>query len=198
MYPRALADLINALERLPGIGAKGAERLALHLARAPRDQARELARAVARVQEEVCLCSTCRNLASRDPCPICADPARRRDLLCLVQSPADLAAIEASGSFLGLYYVLAGALEPIKGMGPKELRLDEIRQRVAQGGVAEVILALAPTVEGEATSHLLAQTLAGARVKVTRLGWGVPVGADLRYLDGLTLARSLAARRTPE
>jgi recombination protein RecR len=186
---------MDALARLPGIGAKGAERLALHLVRAPRDQVRELARTVARLQDEVAACSACRNLAERDPCPICADPARRRDLLCVVQSPADVTALESAGSYQGLYYVLAGALEPLKGMGPRELGLDQLAERVRQGGVAEVILGLAATVEGEATCDLLTQALSGLGVRVTRLACGVPVGADLRYLDGLTLARSLAARR---
>jgi recombination protein RecR len=195
MYPRALVALMAALTRLPGIGEKGAERLALHLARAPKDEARQLARAVARLPEEVTVCAWCRNLAEHDPCPLCADPARRRDLLCLVQSPADLTALEASGAYQGLYYVLAGALDPLKGLGPKQLHLEELAARIRQGGVTEVILGLSPTVEGEATGHLLAQSLAGMGLKVTRLGWGVPVGADLRYLDGLTLARSLEARR---
>ncbi len=198
MYPRALANLQAALEKLPGIGRKGAERLALHLVRAPEEQVRALARALARLRDEVRLCSLCRNLADRDPCPICGDPGRERGQLCLVESPADLEALEAAGAYRGLYFVLAGVLAPLQGMGPRQLNLDELWRRLELGPVAEVIIATSATVEGEATASLLAQGLAGKNLAVTRLGYGLPVGGDLKYMDGLTLSRALAARRPPE
>ncbi len=193
-YPQAVRVLIQRLARLPGIGPKGAERLALFLVRAPAREALELAEALGRVKRQVRACSLCRNLADQDPCPICADPARDPSLLCVVESPADLAALEAAGAFAGRYFVLGGALSPLEGAGPAELDLAALAARVRQGGVAEVILATNPTVEGEATADLLARALKDSGVRLTRLGYGLPVGGDLKYLDGLTLARSLASR----
>jgi recombination protein RecR len=198
MYPRAVEALIASLSRLPGVGRKTAERLALHLVRAPSEEARGLAAALNAVKEQVRACSLCRNLADRDPCAICADVGRDQSLLCIVESPADLAALEAAGSFKGRYFVLAGALSPLDGVGPDSLHLDELVKRVRQGGVREVIIATNPTVEGEATADLLARTLEPAGVSITRLGYGMPVGGDLKYMDGLTLARSLASRQKVE
>jgi len=194
MYPQAVRALIAALSRLPGVGAKTAERLALHLVRSPAGEVQTLARAVAGV-DAVKTCSVCHNLTERDPCPICADPGRDHALLCVVETPADLAALEAAGSYKGLYHVLAGALDPLEGVGPEELRLGPLLARVKKGGVREVIIASNPTVEGEATADLLAKALAGAGAALTRLGYGVPVGGDLKYMDGLTLSRSLESRR---
>lgn len=194
MYPPAVRNLIAALSRLPGVGVKTAERLALHLVRAPAGEVQALARAVAGVGA-VKTCSVCRNLTERDPCPICADPARDRFLLCVVESPADLAALEAAGSYKGLYHVLAGALDPLEGVGPEELVLGPLLARIKKGGVREVIIATNPTVEGEATADLLAKSLAASGAAITRLGYGVPVGGDLKYMDGLTLSRSLESRR---
>ncbi len=194
MYPKAVNNLINALSRLPGIGAKTAERLALHLVRAPAAEAQALARAVAGVGA-VKACGVCFNLTERDPCPICADPGRDAATICVVESPADLAALEAAGSFRGRYHVLAGALAPLDGVGPEELRLEELVRRVKAGPVREVIIATNPTVEGEATADLVARALEGLGAAVTRLGYGMPVGGDLKYMDGLTLSRSLEARR---
>ena len=198
MYPRAVEALIASLCRLPGVGRKTAERLALHLVRAPAEEARGLAAALTAVKQQVRACSLCRNLADRDPCSICADPSRDRSLLCVVESPADLAALEAAGSFKGHYFVLAGALSPLDGVGPDNLHLDELLKRVKQGGVREVIIATNPTVEGEATADLLAHSLESDGVSITRLGYGMPVGGDLKYMDGLTLARSLASRKKVE
>lgn len=198
MYPRAVEALIASLCRLPGVGRKTAERLALHLVRAPAEEARSLAAALSAVKEQVRACSLCRNLADRDPCAICADPSRDQSLLCIVESPADLAALEAAGSFRGRYFVLAGALSPLDGVGPDNLQLDELIKRVKQGGVREVIIATNPTVEGEATADLLARSLESSEVNLTRLGYGMPVGGDLKYMDGLTLARSLASRKKVE
>ena len=198
MYPVAVNNLINALARLPGVGRKTAERLALHLVRVPRDQALELASAITRVKDQVRTCSLCRNLADRDPCPLCGDPQRDASLLCVVESPADLAAMEAAGAFRGLYFVLAGALAPLEGMGPSEVGMEQLKRRVAQGQVREVVIATNPTSEGEATADLAARTLEPAGVLITRLGYGMPVGGDLKYMDGVTLTRSLQSRRPLE
>ena len=198
MYPKSLAALIHALGRLPGIGPKTAERLALHLLRAPDEEVRALARALARIKDQVRACSVCFNLAESDPCPVCADPGRDANQIMVVETPADLAALEAAGSYRGRYHVLAGVLSPLEGIGPQHLRLNELVARVRQGGVREVILATNPTVEGEATADLAARALADCPVSVTRLGYGVPVGADLKYMDPVTLGRSLASRRRLE
>lgn len=198
MYPKSLASLISALGRLPGIGPKTAERLALHLLRAPDQEVRDLARALARIKDEVRACSVCFNLAESDPCPICADPGRDAGQIMVVETPADLAALEAAGSYRGRYHVLAGSLAPLEGVGPQHLRLAELVARVRRGGVREVILATNPTVEGEATADLVARALAKCDTPVTRLGYGVPVGADLKYMDPVTLGRSLASRRRLE
>ncbi|MBI4799159.1 MAG: recombination protein RecR [Desulfarculus sp.] len=189
---------MTALGRLPGIGPKTAERLALYLVRAPAEEARGLARAIARLKEEVATCSRCFNLAESDPCSICADPARDPGLIAVVETPADLMALEAAQSFRGRYHVLAGALSPLDGVGPQHLRLGELLARVKAQPVREVIIATNPTVEGEATADLVARALAASGVLVTRLGYGVPVGGDLKYMDGLTLSRSLASRRKIE
>lgn len=198
MYPRGLQNLMAALGRLPGIGPKTAERLALYLVRAPGEEARALARAIARLKEEVATCSLCFNLAESDPCYICADPGRDPGLIAVVETPADLMALEAAQSFRGRYHVLAGALSPLDGVGPEHLRLGELLARVKAQPVREVIIATNPTVEGEATADLVARALANTGVLVTRLGYGVPVGGDLKYMDGLTLSRSLASRRKME
>jgi len=195
VYPRAVEALIASLSRLPGVGRKTAERLALHLVRAPAEEARALVAALTAVRQQVRACSLCRNLADRDPCAICADPGRDDSLLCVVESSADLAALEAAGAYKGRYFVLAGALAPLEGVGPDNLHLDELVKRVRQGGVKEVIVATNPTVEGEATADLIVRTLEPSQARLTRLGYGVPVGGDLKYMDGLTLARSLASRQ---
>jgi len=188
-------ELIQHLQKLPGIGPKGAERLALFVVRAPEAQVRALARALVGARQSAKTCSRCFNLAERDPCPICSDPGRDQGLVCVVETPADLAALETAGAFRGLYHVLSGALSPLEGVGPEGLRLEELKARVQAGGVREVIIATNPTVEGEATADLVARTLEGSGVRLTRLGYGVPVGGDLKYMDGLTLSRSLQARR---
>jgi len=188
---------MGALCRLPGVGRKTAERLALHLARARPEEARALAAAVARVGAEVNTCARCRNLADRDPCVICADPARDSGLLCVVESPADLAAMEAAGAYRGLYFVLSGALAPLDGVGPGQLGLDALTRRAAEG-VRELIIATNSTVEGEATADLVAQSLARPGLLISRLGYGMPVGGDLKYIDGLTIARALESRRRRE
>ena len=195
MYPRAVMNLISHLSRLPGLGPKSAERLALHMVRAPSNEVLGLAKAVARLKDEVCTCSSCHNLADRDPCSICGDPDRDESVLCVVETPADLAALEAAGCYRGKYYVLYGALSPMEGMGPDELKPGDLLRRVRDRKVREVVIATNPTTEGEATADMLARLLERAEVQVTRLGYGMPVGGDLKYMDGLTLSRSLESRR---
>lgn len=194
MYPKAVDNLMAAFCCLPGIGSKTAERLALFLVRAPVGEVQALARAVAGVGG-VKSCGVCFNLTERDPCPICANPNRDAATICVVETPADLTALEAAGSYGGRYHVLSGALAPLDGVGPEDLRLRELVHRVRQGGVKEVIIATNPTVEGEATADLVARSLDGCGAAVTRLGYGMPVGGDLKYMDGLTLSRSLEARK---
>lgn len=195
MYPKAVQNLIKELARLPGMGRKSAERLALHMVRAPASQTTDLARAIEQVKQEVRTCSVCFNLADKDPCPICADPARDDGLICVVETPADLAAFEEAGFYKGRYHVLSGVLAPLEGVGPQDLHVRELIKRVTKGKVREIIIGTNPTTEGEATADLLHKALAPTGVTVTRLGYGVPVGADLKYMDGQTLSRSLQSRR---
>ena len=183
-YPKALRNLMARLARLPGIGPKSAERLALHMVKAPADEIAGLAEAMVAARKGVRICSRCFNLTESDPCPICSDPGRDAAQVCVVESAADLAALEAAGAFKGRYFVLAGALSPTEGRGPGEIRLERLVRMVRQGGVREVIIATNPTSEGEATADLLAGALARTGVSVSRLGYGMPVGGDLQYMDG--------------
>ena len=187
--------LVAALRRLPGIGEKSAARLSFHLLSAPDAQVAELADAIARLKKEIVLCGECFDLTDASPCAICRDPRRDPSLVCVVEEPADLAAIEASGRFAGRYHVLGGALSPIDGIGPEELRVAELEARVARGGVRELILATNPTAEGDATAHYLAERLRGAGLRLTRIACGMPLGGDLEYADHVTVARSLENRR---
>jgi recombination protein RecR len=187
--------LVAALRRLPGIGEKSAARLAFHLLSAPDAQVAELGDAIARLKKEIVLCAECFDLTDASPCAICRDARRDPSLLCVVEEPADLAAIEASGRFPGRYHVLGGALSPIDGIGPEELRVADLEARVARGGVREVILATNPTAEGDATAHYLADRLRGAGARLTRIACGMPLGGDLEYADHVTVGRSLENRR---
>lgn len=190
--------LVAALRRLPGIGEKSATRLAFHLLSAPDVQVQELAEAVVRLKKETVLCGVCFDLTDASPCALCRDARRDAALLCVVEEPADLAAIEASGRFAGRYLVLGGALSPIDGIGPGELRIADLEARVREGGVREVILAMNPTAEGDATAHFLAERLRGLGPRVTRIACGMPLGGDLEYADHVTVARSLDNRREIE
>lgn len=187
--------LVAALRRLPGIGEKSATRLAFHLLSAPDAQVRELSEAILRLKQEIVLCAECFDLTDASPCAICRDARRDASQICVVEEPADLAAIEASGGHAGRYHVLGGALSPIDGIGPEELRIAELERRVAQGGVREVILASNPTAEGDATAHYLAERLRPTGVRLTRIAYGMPLGGDLEYADPVTVGRSLANRR---
>jgi recombination protein RecR len=190
--------LVAALRRLPGIGEKSATRLTFFLLGAPEAQVAELADAIARLKREIVLCETCFDLTDASPCPICRDPQRNAKLLCVVEEPADLAAIERSGRYAGRYHVLGGALSPIDGVGPAELRVAELEQRVRAGGVEEVILATNPNAEGDATAHYVADLLRGAGVRLSRIAYGMPLGGDLEYADHVTIGLSMEHRRSVE
>ncbi len=195
-----VARLIEELSRLPGVGRKTAQRLAYHVLRAPADEAQALAQALVAVKEQVAYCSTCCNITDVgvDPCAICADDRRDATRICVVEEPLDVLAIERTGEFRGRYHVLHGAISPIDGIGPERIRARELVARVAEGGVAEVILATNPNLEGEATAMYLADLLAPHVAAVTRIARGLPVGGDLEYADDVTLIRSLQGRRQVE
>jgi recombination protein RecR len=188
--------LVASLKRLPGIGEKSASRLAYFLLSAPEELARELSESIARVQRDTVVCESCYTLSDRTPCPICAHPDRDSTLICVVEEPADMAAIERSGGFKGLYHVLGGALSPIDGMGPEMLRVDELERRVGQDGIKEVILATNPTAEGDATAHFLADRLRASSTRITRIAYGMPLGGDLEYADHVTVSRAIENRRS--
>jgi len=190
--------LVAALRRLPGIGEKSATRLAFHMLSAPESQVQELAEAITRLKQEIVLCAECFDLTDATPCAICRDERRDASQLCVVEEPADLAAIEASGGYSGRYHVLGGALSPIDGIGPDELRVADLESRVRRGGVRELILATNPTAEGDATAHYLADRLRGCGVRATRIACGMPLGGDLEYADPVTIGRSLQNRREIE
>jgi recombination protein RecR len=192
----AIEDLVAELARLPGIGRKTAQRLTFHLLKEPPEVAGRLAEAIRRVREQVQACGTCGNLSDTDPCSICADPRRDATLLCVVEEPGDLTAIERAGQFRGRYHVLGGRLSPLEGVGPESLQIDRLVARVSNGaGVREVIVATNPSMEGEVTATYLQQVLRASGVKVTRIARGLAVGSELEYADGVTIAQALAARR---
>ena len=191
----AMDRLVTSLKRLPGIGEKSATRLAYFLLSAKPEVARELADAILRLQIDTVVCASCFTLSDRSPCPVCASPTRDRSVVCVVEEPADMAAIERSGGFKGLYHVLGGALSPIDGMGPETLRVGELERRVREGGIQEIVLATNPTTEGDATAHFLADRLAAAGVRLTRIAYGMPLGGDLEYADHVTVSRAIENRR---
>jgi len=196
-----ISRLVQQLARLPGIGEKTATRLAMHIIRAPKAQVRELAAALVDATEKIGLCSVCMTLTETDPCRLCSDGRRDPETICVVAHPSDVMAIERGGHFRGRYHVLHGVMSPLEGIGPDDLRIAELVRRLgtpADGGpaVAEVIVATAPTVEGEATAMYLARLLKPLGVKVSRIATGLPVGGDLEYTDQATIARALAGRST--
>jgi recombination protein RecR len=188
--------LVTSLKRLPGIGEKSATRLAFYLLGAPEVSVRELAESIARLQQDVVLCERCFDLTDHSPCEICRDERRDCTLLCVVEEPADLAAIERSGRFRGRYHVLGGAFAPIDGVGPDDLRIAELEARVAAGGVEEVVLATNPNAEGDATAHFLIDALRPTGVRLSRIAFGMPLGGDLEYADHVTVGMSVENRRT--
>ena len=193
--PPAVSRLIDALQRLPGIGPKTAQRLTFHLLKRSAEEVRDLADAIADLKARVVHCSRCFNVTDEDPCRICADPARDAGLLCVVEEPNDLLAMERTGEYRGRYHVLLGALSPLEGVGPDELKVRELLQRLEADRVHEVILATNPNVEGDATAIYLAKLLRPLGVRVTRIARGLPVGGDLEYADEVTLARALEGRK---
>lgn len=194
-FPLALERAIKNLSKLPGIGEKTATRLALFLLGRPRKETRELAESLIDLVEKIRLCRRCFNFAEGDLCRFCADPERDQSLVCVVEDPADLSAIEASQAFRGLYHVLHGLLSPRDGLGPKEIKIDALLERLKQEPISEVLIALSPTVAGEAPAAYLLECLRPYPVKVTRLACGVPMGMDIKYADQLTLKRALEARQ---
>jgi len=194
-YPEPVARLIEALQRLPGIGPKTAQRLTFFMLKRPIDEVRELADSLLAVKERIVYCSTCFNVTEQDPCRICSDPARDTGLLCVVEEPNDLLAMERTGEFKGRYHVLLGALSPLEGIGPDDLKVRELLARLDAGGASEVILATNPNVEGEATALYLAKLMRPLGVRITRIARGLPVGGDLEYADQVTLTKALEGRR---
>ena len=195
MHPAPVDRLIVELGKLPGIGRRTAQRLAFHILRSDDEDAFALAAAIREVKKQVGLCETCFNLAEGPQCVICADPRRSQEVICVVEEPQDVIPIERTGEFRGLYHVLGGALSPIDGIDPDDLKIEELVARVGRGGVSEIVLATNPTTTGEATAHHIADRLRG-QVTLTRLASGLPVGADLEHADEVTLGRALAGRRS--
>jgi len=194
-YPAALAQLIEALRCLPGVGPKSAQRMALHLLERERDAARTLSTAITRALDEIGHCGRCRMLAEHGLCEVCRAAGRDTSLLCVVESPADVLAIEQSASYRGRYFVLMGHLSPLDGIGPAELGIELLEQRLGEPELKELILATNPTVEGEATAHFIGELAARRGLKVSRIAHGVPVGGELEYVDGGTLAHAIAGRQ---
>jgi recombination protein RecR len=193
--PEPLAKLIEQLQRLPGIGAKSAQRLAYHILKTPREEVEQLAAAMREVKDRVTYCSICSNITDTDPCFYCTSATRARRLICVVEEPENVSGIEKTRDFRGVYHVLMGALSPLQGVGPDDLKIRGLLQRVGEGGVEEVILATNPNVEGEATAIYLAKLLKPLGVRVTRIAMGVPVGSDLEYADEFTMHKAMEGRR---
>src|SRR6188472_2874862 len=193
--PDVLVRLIEELQRLPGIGPKGAQRLAFHILKTPRDITDRLTEAIRDVKDRVTCCSVCNNITDVDPCVYCSNPARDRRLICVVEEAANVAGIEKTREFRGLYHVLMGALSPLQGIGPDDLKIKGLLSRVADGSVTEVVLATNPNVEGEATALYLARLLKPIGLRVTRIATGIPVGSDIEYADEITMSKAMAGRR---
>ncbi len=195
IYAGPVQDLIDELGRLPGIGPKSAQRIAFHLLKSPTQDALRLATAITVVKERVTFCPTCFNIAEGDRCGICADERRESGVVCVVEEPRDIIAVEKTGEFRGRYHVLQGAISPIEGIGPDQLRVKELLARIEPEGITEVILCTNPNIEGEATAMYLGRLLKPLDIRVTRIASGLPVGGDLEYADELTLGRALEGRR---
>ena len=194
-HPEPLVRLIEQFQRLPGIGAKGAQRLAFHVLRTPREDADRLCEAIRDVKERVTYCSVCNTITDVDPCGYCTDESRDTTVICVVEEPQNVAAIEKTREFRGAYHVLMGALSPLSGVGPDDLKIRGLLARVADGGIQEVVLATNPNVEGEATALYLARLLKPLGVRVTRIATGIPVGSDIEYADEVTMSKAMLGRR---
>ncbi|MGD2172139.1 MAG: recombination mediator RecR [Gammaproteobacteria bacterium] len=195
MSSPSLDELVNALICLPGVGQKSAQRMALHLLERDQQGARRIAEAIDGALEKVRHCSRCRNLSDAELCAICADPEREQNIICVVETPADVLAVESSAAYLGRYFVLLGRLSPLDGYGPGQLGLEELEQQLADGGVDEIILATSATVEGDITSRYIADFAARHGVSSSRLARGIPLGGELEFVDGGTLSRALSGRQ---
>ena len=193
--PEPITRLIEAFNRLPGIGPKSAQRLAYHVLRVPEHEASALANAITDVKQRIAFCSVCMNITEHDPCAFCGDARRDGTIICVVEQALDILAIERAGAYKGRYHVLHGVLNPMEGQGPEHLRLRELLDRVKAGGVAEVIMATNPSLEGEATAMYVQRLLGPLGLRVTRLARGLPSGADLEYTDDVTIARALDGRQ---
>ena len=190
-----VADLIEEFHKLPGIGSKSAQRLTYYLVRMPQEEARRLAETILAVKERIIFCSQCQNISEVDPCPICTNPARDRSMICVLEEPLDVLALERTHCYKGLYHVLHGAISPMNGIGPEELRLRELLDRLKDGSVQEVVLATNPNLEGEATAMYIHRLVSPLISRVTRLARGLPVGGDLEYADEVTLTRAFQGRQ---
>jgi recombination protein RecR len=197
LYPPPLAALIAALSRLPGLGEKTATRLALHILRRPEAEVHELARTLTEVKEKIRTCSVCFNWTENDPCPLCHSEGRDGGILCVVEGPGDMLALEKAGGFKGKYHVLQGTLSPIDGVGPRDLRIRELMERLDRENINEVVLAINPTTEGEATVSFLVEQIKIKKpaLRLTRIAYGIPMGGDLKYMDNWTIKMALDSRR---
>jgi len=193
-YALPLQDLIEELKRIPGIGAKTAQRMAFYVLGLPQEDAERLAEAIREAKRKIFYCSVCNNITHVDPCQMCTDPHRQDDVLCVVEEPFNISSIEKTGAYRGRYYVLLGVLSPLKGMGPDELRLEKFQKRIEAGNFREVIVATNPTVDGEATALYLVKLLKDIDLRITRLAMGLPVGSDLDFADQVTIKKALEGR----
>ena len=194
-YPASILNLIKQISKLPGIGEKTAERLALHILRSPRKDAQDLARSILDAKEKARLCAQCHGLSDTEVCKICSDPGRDASVVCVVEQPADMVAVEKSGAFRGRYHILSGVLSPMNGIGPDDIRIPDLIKKIEDRQFQEVVLATGTNVEGEATAAYIAQRLEAHPIKVTRIASGVPIGGDLKYVDQITMKKALEARR---
>jgi recombination protein RecR len=194
-FAEPMTRLINELKKLPGVGSKSAQRLAFHILRSSEDDAEALAASIRDVKASLRLCSICNNITDVDPCTYCSSPTRNQKLVCVVEEPTNIAAVEKTRHFNGVYHVLHGSLSPLHGVGPEQLRIGNLLSRVAKGDLEEVILATNPTVEGEATATYIAQRLRRQGLKVTRIAMGIPVGSDIEYTDEVTMLKAMEGRR---
>ena len=193
--PAAIQNLVDQFKRLPGVGAKSAQRLAFHVLKTPREDAERLIDAIRQVKDRVTYCSVCNNITDIDPCAFCADTSRDHRLICVVEEPQNVHVVEKTGGFRGVYHVLLGSLSPLHGVGPDDLKIKSLLTRIDQGGVEEIILATNPTVEGEATAIYLARLFKPLGVRTPRIATGIPVGSDLEFADELTMGKAMEGRR---
>ena len=193
--PESLQELVEQFKKLPGVGAKSAQRLAFHVLRTPREEAERLCVAIRDVKDRVTYCTTCNNITDTDPCPLCTDSTRNHRVICVVEEPQNVTVVEKTGGFRGVYHVLMGTISPLQGVGPDDLKIKGLLVRIGTDAVDEVILATNPTVEGEATAIYLTRLLKPMGIRVTRIAIGIPVGSDIEFTDDLTMGKALEGRR---